>query len=109
MADMDTVTQREEFRTYQLRAIRLACLVGACVFIAGSFYFDHVQVAALIGVVAFGLAYDKGMKSYERSLQLAERVRASDGDDSLFPFGSRVHRTDGSIADPNRGFHFDDF
>lgn len=113
MVAMDTGAQKREFRSYQLRAICLACLVGACAFIAGSLYFDHVQVSALVGVFAFGLAYDKGMKrffsmkvkKYEKVVTPVEVL----GDDSLaYPYGSRMFRNDGSLADPVDGYGFND-
>lgn len=62
MAKVGAADQREYY-TYYFKALRLAGLAGACCFVLG-FVFFNLLAASAAGIVAAGLAYDKGMAAY---------------------------------------------
>lgn len=62
MAKATAAEQREYYR-YYFKALRLAGLVGVCFFALG-FVFFNLLAASAAGIVATGLAYDKGMAAY---------------------------------------------
>lgn len=62
MANVTAADQREYY-TYYFKALRLAGLVGASFFALG-FIFFNLMAASAAGIVAAGLAYDRGMSGY---------------------------------------------
>lgn len=62
MAEATAAEQREYYR-YYFKAVRLAGLVGVCFFALG-FVFFNLMAASFTGIVAAGLAYDRGMSWY---------------------------------------------